>query len=95
MHTFEVWAPRASTVAVLIAGASHPMQAAEDGWWIAPVEDAGPGTDYLFVVDGGFPIPDPRSHFQPNGVDGPSRVVDHAAFDVAAEPRLGGVARGK
>jgi maltooligosyltrehalose trehalohydrolase len=80
MHTFKVWAPRASVVAVLIAGASYPMEGTEDGWWIAQVEDAGPGTDYLFVVDSGFPIPDPRSHFQPNGVNGPSRVVDHAAF---------------
>jgi maltooligosyltrehalose trehalohydrolase len=80
MHQFDVWAPRASTVAVLIGGASHAMQPAEAGWWTAEVENAWPGSDYFFVVDGGVPIPDPRSPYQPDGVHGPSRVVDHAAF---------------
>src|SRR5437868_6187424 len=80
MHTFKVWAPRASNAAVLIAGASHPMQPAETGWWTARVENARPGTDYFFVVDDGIPTPDPRSPYQPNGVNGPSRLVDDAAF---------------
>jgi maltooligosyltrehalose trehalohydrolase len=80
MHTFRVWAPRASSVAVLVAGMSHPMQAGERGWWLAEVKNAGPGTDYFFVVDGGPPIPDPRSRFQPNGVNGPSRIVDDSTF---------------
>src|SRR5690348_11934095 len=80
MHKFDVWAPRASTVAVLIGGASHPMQPAEAGWWTVGVQNAWPGTDYFFVVDGGVPIPDPRSPYQPDGVHGPSRLVDHATF---------------
>ncbi len=80
MHTFKVWAPRAHTIAVLVAGTSHPMQPIERGWWTAEIEDAGPGTDYFFVVDGADPIPDPRSPYQPNGVNDPSRVVDHSAF---------------
>jgi maltooligosyltrehalose trehalohydrolase len=41
---------------------------------------AGPGIDYAFVLDNGEPLPDPRSPWQPHGVHGPSRVVDHAAF---------------
>jgi maltooligosyltrehalose trehalohydrolase len=80
MHTFTVWAPRARTIAVRTGGTSHPMEPAEGGWWKANVESAGPGTDYFFVVDGGDPIPDPRSPWQPEGVHGPSRVVDHSAF---------------
>jgi maltooligosyltrehalose trehalohydrolase len=80
MHKFEVWAPRASTAAALIGGASHPMQPAEAGWWTVEVQNAWPGTDYFFIVDGGVPIPDPRSPYQPDGVHGPSRLVDHAAF---------------
>src|SRR6202035_3187454 len=31
-------------------------------------------------LDGGPPRPDPRSAFQPGGIHGPSRVVDHSAF---------------
>jgi maltooligosyltrehalose trehalohydrolase len=50
------------------------------GWWRGSVEGAGPGTDYAFSLDGGPPRPDPRSAFQPEGIHGPSRVVDHAAF---------------
>jgi maltooligosyltrehalose trehalohydrolase len=51
------------------------------GWWRVAVEDAGPGTDYAFLLDDDpTPYPDPRSEWQPNGVDGASRVVDHQAF---------------
>ncbi|MGI9070125.1 MAG: malto-oligosyltrehalose trehalohydrolase [Bryobacteraceae bacterium] len=80
MHTFKVWAPRAHRMAVLIAGISHSMQPKENGWWTADVEGAGPGTDYFFSVNGSEPIPDPRSPYQPHGVNGPSRLIDHSAF---------------
>jgi maltooligosyltrehalose trehalohydrolase len=56
------------------------MQAGADGWWTATVEAAGPGSDYGFLLDGQGPFPDPRSFWQPDGVHGLSRVVDHAAF---------------
>ncbi len=80
MHTFEVWAPRARTVAVKIGDAQHPMEPSERGWWTASVEEAGPGSDYCFVLDGEHPVPDPRSEWQPQGIHGPSRIVDHSAF---------------
>jgi len=48
----------------------------EGGWWT--VEDDHTGC-YAFVVDGDV-LPDPRSPFQPDGVNGPSCTVDHAAF---------------
>ena len=80
MHVFEVWAPRARALAVRIGGEDHPMQPAGGGWWKCRVESAGPGTDYSFVVDGGDPLPDPRSQYQPNGVHGPSRLIDRDAF---------------
>ena len=58
------------------------MAPASSGWWSATVEEAGPGTDYAFLMDDDpTPYPDPRSAWQPNGVHGPSRVVDHAAFE--------------
>ncbi|HEY3939478.1 MAG TPA: malto-oligosyltrehalose trehalohydrolase [Bryobacteraceae bacterium] len=80
MHIFEVWAPRARTVAVSIGGKAHPMQSSLHGWWKAEVSATGPGTDYGFIIDGGAPLPDPRSAYQPHGVDALSRLVDHAAF---------------
>jgi maltooligosyltrehalose trehalohydrolase len=80
-HTFRVWAPRAETsVEVLIGDERHPMTKGAGDWWSATVDGAGPGTRYLFSIDGGPGRPDPRSAFQPEGVDGPSEVVDHGSF---------------
>jgi maltooligosyltrehalose trehalohydrolase len=81
MHVFEVWAPRASTMDVKIGNEKFPLEKKPRGYWSAAVEEAGPGTDYGFVVDGLEPaLPDPRSEWQPYGVHGNSRVVDHTAF---------------
>src|SRR5262249_60926322 len=54
--------------------------AAEPGWWAAEIAAAGDGTDYGFCLDGGDPLPDPRSPRQPFGVKGASRTYDHSAF---------------
>jgi maltooligosyltrehalose trehalohydrolase len=80
MTTFRVWAPRPQSVEVDVAGERHPMTRDEGGWWRADVAGARPGADYAFVLDGGEPRPDPRSRWQPHGVDGPSRLLDDAAF---------------
>ncbi len=81
MHVFEVWAPQARTVEVKIGDQKFALGAKERGWWFAEVASAGPGTDYGFILDGlEPPLPDPRTRWQPDGVHGPSRVVDDAAF---------------
>ncbi|HTZ88948.1 MAG TPA: malto-oligosyltrehalose trehalohydrolase [Alloacidobacterium sp.] len=81
MHRFKVWAPKAKTVGVKVGNTVHSMQKTSGGWWQREVPGAGPGTDYTFVIDGSEPaIPDPRSAWQPYGVHGPSRIVEHAAF---------------
>jgi maltooligosyltrehalose trehalohydrolase len=57
------------------------MEKKPRGYWSAVVEEAGPGTDYGFVIDGLEPaLPDPRTQWQPYSVHGASRLVDHAAF---------------
>jgi maltooligosyltrehalose trehalohydrolase len=78
MHEFNVWAPRAQTVAVKIGDQSHPLAHAEEGWFTGCVCDAQPGTEYFFVLNEGISVPDPRSQFQPQGVHGPSRIIDHS-----------------
>jgi maltooligosyltrehalose trehalohydrolase len=80
MHTFNIWAPNAESMAVKIREKRQPMQSEEGGWWTARIEEAGPGTDYSFVIDDGDAVPDPRSPWQPYGIHGPSRLVDHSAF---------------
>ncbi len=78
MHLFRVWAPLASRLDVRIDSKSYPMKAVGEGCWEAWVEAAHPGVDYVFSVDGGEPVPDPRSCWQPLGVHGPSRLLDSA-----------------
>jgi maltooligosyltrehalose trehalohydrolase len=81
MHVFEVWAPRASAMEVKIGNKKFPMEKKSRGYWSAAIEEAAPGTDYGFVIDGLEPaLPDPRGQWQPSGVHGESRLVDHAAF---------------
>lgn len=79
VRTYEVWAPAAATrVEVEVDGARHPLarDGRRDGWW----HGEAPAGDYAFRLDGGRPLPDPRSPRQPHGPDGPSRPVDHGAF---------------
>src|SRR4051794_736280 len=76
---FRVWAPAAEQVAVRVGGADHPMTAAADGVREAFVAAAGPGDDYWFVLDG-RPWPDPCTRWQPEGMRGPSRVLDASGF---------------
>ena len=81
MHVFEVWAPRAGTMEVKIGNKKVPMEKESRGYWSVAVDEAGPGTDYGFVVDGLEPaLPDPRTQWQPHGVHAESRLVDHSAF---------------
>ncbi|MFC4057368.1 malto-oligosyltrehalose trehalohydrolase [Planomonospora corallina] len=77
---FEVWAPEASSVEVEVGGERHAMRPGAGGWWSAEVPGAGHGTDYRFRLDGGEPLPDPRTRWQPEGIFGPSRVYDHGRF---------------
>ena len=75
----EVWAPNASTVTLVLPGSEEPMTRAEWGWFRSD-HDLAPGTRYAFRLDGGPPLPDPRSLSQPDGVHASSAVVDPAIF---------------
>jgi maltooligosyltrehalose trehalohydrolase len=83
-----VWAPAARTVHLLLEpspdlggkGKAFPLEPAERGWWRLNAPHVDPGTDYAYSIDGGKALPDPRSPWQPYGVHGPSRTVDHSSF---------------
>jgi len=81
MHRFRVWAPRAERVRVRAVGKFSALEPAGGGWWEAVVADARQGTDYAyFLNDEELALPDPRSRWQPEGVHGPSRVLDVGGF---------------
>ena len=82
---FRVWAPSVHRVGVSIwsaAGPGVPIELARgsDDVWTVDVPGIGAGVDYAFVLDGSRTRPDPVSRSQPEGVHGPSRVVDPAAY---------------
>ncbi len=81
MTNFQVWAPKAKTLEIEIGrGGRQPLRQANGGWWQIDLPEVGSGTDYAYVINGGSPVPDPRSPWQPNGVHGPSRTLDHSTF---------------
>jgi maltooligosyltrehalose trehalohydrolase len=57
------------------------MQPDTHGYFVAELSNIAPGTRYFYLLDENEQdLPDPASHFQPEGVHGPSAVVDHRAY---------------
>jgi maltooligosyltrehalose trehalohydrolase len=83
---FEVWAPWAGRVEVRLEGGPGadlivPLAPAErPGRWAADIDGVGHGDRYRFALDGGDPLADPASRWQPDGVHGASAVVDPRRF---------------
>jgi maltooligosyltrehalose trehalohydrolase len=81
---FTVWAPRARSMAVRLVGGKErprdvPMVRAGEVWSLH-IPGVTAGARYFYVIDGDRARPDPRSRFQPEGVHGPSQVVDPHAY---------------
>lgn len=82
---FRVWAPEAAAVELVLerpvgGTAVHAMTRDADGFHSVRVPGAGVGDRYRYRIDGAGPFPDPASRFQPEGVHGPSEVVDPSRF---------------
>jgi maltooligosyltrehalose trehalohydrolase len=81
---FRVWAPRRRRVEVVVetgpAAGEHALAKDPDGFFSGEVGGVGVGDRYRYRLDGEGPFPDPASRFQPDGVHGPSEVVDPYRF---------------
>jgi maltooligosyltrehalose trehalohydrolase len=80
---FTVWAPMRGEVAVRLVkdgGRIVEMEKDERGYWRSLCEGVYPGTCYSYILEGSLDRPDPASRFQPEGVHGPSCVVDPLEF---------------
>lgn len=77
----HVWAPNAHAVELVLPATRERVALTydADGWWTTK-RDLAHGTDYAYALDGGDPLPDPRSAWQPDGVHGPSRVFHTGRF---------------
>jgi maltooligosyltrehalose trehalohydrolase len=77
MTPIRIWAPHAKRVELVSDDQRVDLQAQTDGWF----EGTHDFVDYYIALDRGPGRPDPRSGWQPDGIDGPTRVVEHDAFD--------------
>jgi maltooligosyltrehalose trehalohydrolase len=73
---FRVWAPRAESISLRVAGRDVPLEQTGYGVYEA-LAPAVPGEDYWYCVNGQT-LPDPCSRWQPDGIRGPSRIVQVA-----------------
>jgi maltooligosyltrehalose trehalohydrolase len=81
MATFRVWAPKCRSVEVVIEGRKpEALTGREDGVFERSLAGVGAATRYQYRLDGERYRPDPVSRFQPEGVHGPSAVVDPSRF---------------
>ena len=79
--SFRVWAPHAERVELVLLSddARHvPLAPLPRGYHAAVVDGVAEGARYRFRLDGGDPLPDPASRWQPEGVHGPSAVAGGA-----------------
>jgi maltooligosyltrehalose trehalohydrolase len=78
---FRLWAPDAAAVSLQLERGSEIAMAAEgEGWFALTTTRAGAGSLYRYRI-GAACYPDPAARSQPNGVFGPSEVVDPLAYD--------------
>jgi maltooligosyltrehalose trehalohydrolase len=83
---FVVWAPRRQKVELHFTSPGSrylPMERNDLGYHRALVDHADhatAGSKYFYRLDGATDRPDPASRFQPEGVHGPSELIDHSLF---------------
>src|SRR2546425_3667285 len=79
--SFRVWAPRCQSVDLVLEGRPPlAMSRGDEGIFEMTVPRVGAGARYQYRLDGERHRPDPTSRWQPDGVHGPSAVVDPTAF---------------
>lgn len=85
IHRFEVWAPNAGRLRLVLGPDDvdgTAMTAIDGGWWYVEIANSAVDLDYGFLIDDATEArPDPRSRRQPVGVHGLSRTYDPAAFE--------------
>ncbi|MFA4904759.1 MAG: malto-oligosyltrehalose trehalohydrolase [Desulfobaccales bacterium] len=76
---FLVWAPLINRVEVHLLSPEErmvPLEKVSRGYHYGVAPGVKPGSRYFYRLDGNTERPDPASRFQPEGVHGPSQVID-------------------
>ena len=79
---FRIFAPAAQQMLLALEDGGEPLPLNDlgDGWHELVVAGAKAGLRYRYVLPDGTRIADPASRFQPEDVEGPSEVINPAAF---------------
>jgi len=79
---FLLWAPHSRSVSLKLveSGRTILMDPLPGGYHRALIGDVSSGARYCYRLEDGRELPDPASRFQPEGVHGPSQLVDTGAF---------------
>jgi maltooligosyltrehalose trehalohydrolase len=79
---FRAWAPKVSSVSLRVIGEPDdiPMSQEPKGYFSAFWVNGKVDARYYYVLNGEQPRPDPASRYQPEGVHGPSEVIDPSKF---------------
>ncbi|MBB6272461.1 maltooligosyltrehalose trehalohydrolase [Pedobacter cryoconitis] len=72
----KVWAPKAKTMSLKVAGQYIPLEKQEHGYWFAETDQVQPKDRYWFVLDGTVQLADPASLSQPDGVHNASEALN-------------------
>jgi maltooligosyltrehalose trehalohydrolase len=80
---FLLWAPnaRSASVHLLTGDAVLPMEPLAHGYHRTVAANLKAGMKYFYRLDDDRDLPDPASRYQPEGVHGPSQLVDTATFE--------------
>ena len=80
---FKVWCPRARSVSVRFVDSERneaSLTSVNGGFYEGMIPGIHHGAKYWYVLDHQLERPDPASRFQPEGVHGPSQVIDPSQF---------------
>jgi maltooligosyltrehalose trehalohydrolase len=78
---FRVWAPKLARLAIVLEKGTRVELASEAGGYFSGYCEGASAGDLYWLEAGGKRIPDPASRFQPQGVHGPSQIIDATAFN--------------
>ncbi|WP_409289117.1 malto-oligosyltrehalose trehalohydrolase [Pseudomonas sp. KCJK8927] len=78
---FALWAPDARSVSLQLEQQPAIELLPENDGWYTGVAQCQAGDRYRYCIDGEQWVADPASRYQPEGVDGPSQLVDTHAYD--------------
>lgn len=78
LANIKLWAPLLEKVALFLPGKNYTIDLKKDEWgfWRGSANNIQYGDTYKYILDGDKQRPDPASLAQPDGVHGPSQVIN-------------------